>query len=134
MSIHETILPDGWKEPIGYANGILAKPGKTLYMAGQVGWDAEQKFHSEEIVPQFEQALKNILTIVKKAGGKPEHICRMTCFCKDKAAYMKGRKELGKIWQELMDKHYPAMSMIFVVDLLDHPGIIEIEATAIIPE
>lgn len=130
---HETILPDGWAKPIGYANGILAKQGRTLYMAGQVGWDAQQKFHSDKIAPQFEQALKNILEIVEKAGGKPEHICRMTCFCKDKPQYMEARRELGGVWKKLMGNHYPAMSMIFVSDLLDHPGVIEIEATAVIP-
>ena len=134
MSTHETILPEGWAKPIGYANGILAKTGRTLYMAGQVGWDADQKFHSEEIAPQFEQALKNILEVIAAAGGKAEHICRMTCFCKDKPAYMAARRELGGIWKRLIGNHYPAMSMIFVVDLLDHPALIEIEATAIIPE
>jgi len=134
MSTHETILPEGWAKPIGYANGILAQPGRTLYLAGQVGWDADQKFHSEEIAPQFEQALKNILEVIATAGGKAEHICRMTCFCKDKPAYMAARRDLGAIWKRLIGNHYPAMSMIFVVDLLDHPGLIEVEATAVIPD
>ena len=134
MTKHKTILPDGWRQPKGYSNGILTKQGKTLYMAGQVGWDDQEKFHSEKLVPQFEQALKNILEIVEKAGGKPEHICRMTCFCIDKPAYLKARKELGKIWKEIVGDHYPCMSMIFVDDLLDNPGVIEIEATAVIPD
>ena len=103
-------------------------------MAGQVGWTPEEKFESDKLVPQFEQALKNIVTIVKEAGGKPEDICKMTCFCTDREQYLESRKELGKIWKEIIGNHYPCMSMIFVVDLLDHPAIIEIEATAIIPE
>lgn len=131
--MHNTILPDGWPQPKGYSNGILAEQGRILFMAGQVGWSAEEKFASDRLVPQFEQALKNIVAIVTKAGGKPEHVCRMTCFCKDRDQYLAHRKDLGKIWKEIMGNHYPCMSMIFVVDLLDHPAVIEIEATAVIP-
>ena len=132
--IHEIILPDGWQTPKGYSNGILAEKGRILFLAGQVGWTPEEKFASDKLVPQFEQALKNIVAIVKKAGGKPEHICKMTCFCKNRGQYLASRKELGKVWKEIMGNHYPCMSMIFVVDLLDHPAVIEIEATAVIPE
>jgi enamine deaminase RidA (YjgF/YER057c/UK114 family) len=128
------ILPEGWKRPIGYSNAIESKPGKLLFVAGQVGWTEEEVFESEEIAPQFEQALKNILTIVETAGGKPEHICRITAFCIDKPAYLKARPEIGAIWRKLMGKHFPAMSMIFVADLLDTPGKIELEATAVIPQ
>jgi enamine deaminase RidA (YjgF/YER057c/UK114 family) len=130
---HKSILPDGWQMPKGYSNGILAENGRLLFMAGQVGWDEHEIFHSEMLVPQFEQALKNILSIVNKAGGKPEDICRMTCFCKDRDQYLASRKDLGRVWKALIGDHYPCMSMIFVVDLLDHPAVIEIEATAIIP-
>jgi len=130
---HETILPDGWLMPKGYSNGILAQEGRTLYLGGQVGWDEQEHFSSDKLIPQFEQALKNILAVVNKAGGKPEHICKMTCFCKDRDQYLESRRELGKIWKTLMGNHYPCMSMIFVVDLLDHPALIEIEATAVIP-
>jgi enamine deaminase RidA (YjgF/YER057c/UK114 family) len=131
---HQTILPDGWPLPKGYSNGILATEGRTLFLAGQVGWTQEEKFASDKLIPQFEQALKNIVAIVKKAGGKSEHICKITCFCKDRDQYLASRKELGKIWKEVIGSHYPCMSMIFVVDLLDHPALIEIEATAVIPE
>lgn len=131
---HETILPEGWANPQGYANGILAQPGRTLYMAGQIGWTAQQEFTSEELVPQFAQALDNILAIVREAGGKPEHICRITAYCIDRAEYLAARKDLGRIWKDRMGKHYPCMSMIFVADLLDHPAKIELEATAIIPD
>ncbi len=130
---HEKTLPDGWIRPKGYTNGILAQPGRILFMAGQIGWDEEEKFHSDLLVPQFEQALKNINAIVCKAGGKVEHICKMTCFCKDKEQYLASRKELGRVWKKIMGDHYPCMSMIFVSDLLDHPALIEIEATAVIP-
>jgi enamine deaminase RidA (YjgF/YER057c/UK114 family) len=131
---HETILPDGWVLPKGYSNGILADKGRILFMAGQVGWSVEEKFASEKLIPQFEQALKNIIAIVTKAGGKREDICRMTCFCKDRDQYLASRREIGKVWKELMGSHYPCMSMIFVVDLLDYPAVIEIEATAVIED
>ena len=129
----EVLLPPGWAPPIGYANGIAATPGRIVFIAGQVGWDAQQRFHSEEIVPQFEQALANVLAVLAQAGGRPEHICRITAFCCDKPAYLAARPELGKIWRRLMGKHFPAMSMIFVSDLLDNPGKIELEATAVVP-
>ena len=129
----DVLLPPGWAPPIGYANGIAATPGRIVFIAGQVVWDAQQRFHSEEIVPQFEQALANVLAVLAQAGGKPEHVCRITAFCCDKPAYLAARPELGKIWRRLMGKHFPAMSMIFVSDLLDNPGKIELEATAVVP-
>lgn len=127
------LIPDGWAPPIGYANGIEAAPGKIVFIAGQVGWNANQEFTSEELVPQFEQALKNVLAVLGAAGGKPDHICRMTAYCTDKRGYLDARPELGRIWRRLMGRHYPAMSLIFVTDLLDYPGKIELEATAVIP-
>ena len=127
------LLPDGWAPPIGYANGIEVDAGRIVFIAGQVGWDAQQKFASEQIVPQFEQALSNVLAVLAKAGGEPRHICRITAFCCDKPAYLAARRELGAIWRRLMGDHYPAMSMIFVSDLLDSPGKIELEATAVLP-
>ena len=125
--------PRGWKPPVGYANGIAAS-GTVVFVAGQVGWDASQAFRSEEIAPQFQQALENVIAVLAEAGGRPEHICRMTAYCCDKPAYLAARAELGRIWRRLMGRHYPAMSMIFVLDLLDSPGKIELEATAVIPQ
>jgi len=125
------LLPDGWAPPIGYANGIETTAGKIVVVAGQVGWDANQKFKSEELVPQFEQALRNVLQVLAVAGGRPDHICRITAYCTDKQAYLAGRQELGRIWRNLMGRHYPAL--VFVVDLLDHPAKIELEATAVVP-
>ena len=130
----QTLLPEGWKPPIGYANGIVAPVGsRIVFVAGQVGWNAQQIFESEELAPQFEQALRNVLTVLAQAGGRPEHICRMTAYCCDKPGYLAVRKQLGAVWRQLMGNHYPAMSMIFVSDLLDHPGKIELEATAAVP-
>ncbi len=127
------LLPEGWAPPIGYANGIEASSGKIIFLGGQVGWDADQKFHSEELVPQFEQAVRNVLAVLAVAGGRPDHICRITAYCTDKRAYLDGRRELGRVWRQLMGLHSPAMTLVFVVDLLDHPAKIELEATAVIP-
>jgi enamine deaminase RidA (YjgF/YER057c/UK114 family) len=129
----DVLHPRGWKQPVGYENGISTAAGRLVFIAGQVGWNADQKFQSDQLVPQFEQAIKNILSILAEAGGKPTHICRLTAFCIDKPAYLAGRRELGRIWKSLMGNHYPAMSMIFVADLLDTPAKIELEATAVIP-
>jgi len=128
----KVLLPDGWDAPVGYANGIAVSGGTLVFIAGQVGWDAQQKFASGEIAPQFEQALKNVLEVLAEAGGRPEHICRMTAYCCDKPAYLAARKEIGAAWRRLMGRHFPAMSMIFVADLLDHPAKIELEATAVL--
>jgi enamine deaminase RidA (YjgF/YER057c/UK114 family) len=132
MSV-QVLHPRGWAPAVGYVNGLSVAAGRIVFIAGQVGWDADQRFHSEELVPQFEQALKNILTILAEAGGEPSHICRITAFCIDKPAYLAGRPELGRVWRALFANHYPAMSMIFVADLLDTPAKIELEATAVIP-
>ncbi len=129
----QILQPSGWLPPIGYANGISVVAGRIVFISGQVGWDVDQYFQSEELVPQFEQALKNILAILAEAGGKPNHIFRMTAFCIDKPAYLAGRRDLGRIWKSLFGNHFPAMSMIFVADLLDAPAKIELEATAVIP-
>jgi enamine deaminase RidA (YjgF/YER057c/UK114 family) len=131
MSI-QVLHPPNWLPPVGYANGVSVAAGRIVFIAGQVGWDADQHFQSDDLVPQFEQALKNILAILAEAGGKPSHICRVTAFCIDKPAYLAGRRELGRIWKLLIGNHYPAMSMIFVADLLDTPAKIELEATAVI--
>jgi enamine deaminase RidA (YjgF/YER057c/UK114 family) len=127
------LQPRGWKPPIGYANGIESA-GRMVFVAGQVGWNEQQVFKSEALAVQFEQALKNVIAVLAEAGARPEHVCRMTAYCCDKPAYLAARSELGAIWRRYMGRRYPAMSMIFVSDLLDSPGKIELEATAVIPQ
>jgi enamine deaminase RidA (YjgF/YER057c/UK114 family) len=129
----QTLLPPGWAPPIGYANGIAVDAGRIVFIAGQVGWNAQQKFERTDFVGQFEQALANVLEVLAQAGGRPEHVCRITAFCCDRAAYLAARAELGDVWRRHMGRHFPAMSMIFVADLLDHPAVIELEATAVLP-
>ncbi len=113
--------------------GLRRRPAASC--SSQAKWDGTpaQRFQSDKLIPQFEQALKNVLAVLAEAGGAPEHICRMTAYCTDKPAYLADRRELGRVWRHLMGTHYPAMSMIFVADLLDAPGKIELEATAVVP-
>ena len=129
----EVLHPPGWAKPIGYSNGIAVSGGRVVFVAGQVGWDAQQRFASDDIVAQFDQALRNVLEVVARAGGRPEHVCRITAYCCDRDAYLAARPKLAEVWRTLMGRHYPAMSMIFVADLLDRPGTIELEATAVVP-
>jgi len=130
----QILHPDDWAAPIGYSNGIKVPAGELIFVAGQVGWNAAQVFESKDLLPQFEQALKNVLAILRHGGAKPSDICRMTAYCCDKPQYLAVRRQLGGVWRALMGQHFPAMSMIFVSDLLDHPGLIELEATAVIPK
>lgn len=129
----QTVTPQGWAPPIGYANGIVADAGRIVFIAGQVGWNERQVFESEALLPQFEQALQNVLAVLAAAGGRPEHIGRLTVYCCDKPAYLAARREIGAAWRRLMGRHYPAMSLVFVSELLDHPGKVELEATAVLP-
>jgi enamine deaminase RidA (YjgF/YER057c/UK114 family) len=127
------LQPAGWAPPIGYANGVAVDAGRTVFVAGQVGWNAQQKFERDDFVSQFDQALANVIEVVAKAGGRPEQVCRITAYCCDKPAYVAARPALGEVWRRHMGRHFPAMSMIFVADLLDTPAVIELEATAVIP-
>jgi len=90
-----------------------------VFVAGQVGWTAEQKFETDDLAAQFEQALQNVLAVLAEAGGLPGHICRMTVYCTDKPGYVAARPALGRIWRDHMGRHYPAMSLVFVADLLE---------------
>ena len=128
----DILHPKSWTPPVGYSNGIACDAGRLVFIAGQVGWTADQVFESEDLAPQFEQALRNVLDVLMEAGGAPEDICRMTVYCTDKPAYIAARPDLGGIWRKHMGRHFPAMSMIFVSDLLDSPGMVELEATAVV--
>jgi enamine deaminase RidA (YjgF/YER057c/UK114 family) len=127
------LQPPGWASPVGYANGIVADAGRIVFVAGQIGWNAQQVFERTDFVSQFDQALANVLEVLAQAGGKPEHVCRITAYCRDRAGYIAARPALGEVWRRRMGRHFPAMSMIFVADLLDHPAVIELEATAVVP-
>lgn len=131
---HEPINPVSLGAPIGYSNGMLAAPGRLLFVAGQIGWTSEQKLISKKLFEQFGQALANLLEVVQQAGGGPEHICRLTIYVTDKGKYLESTKKIGKQYRALMKSHYPAMSLVEVADLLEEGAKVEIEATAVVPE
>ncbi len=126
---HDVIHPEGWLPASGYANGMLTKDG-TLHIGGQIGWDAEKRFVSDDFTGQMRQALLNIRTIVETAGGKVEDVTRLTWFVTDKAEYLAVRAEVGRAYREVFGKHFPAMSMVVVSALVEDAAKVEIEATA----
>lgn len=129
----EILQPAGWARPVGYSNGIAVEAGRLVFIAGQVGWDEQQQFRRTDFVGQFEQALANVIKVLAQAGGRPEHIGRITAYCTDRAAYLAARPALAEVWRRQMGRHFPAMSLLFVADLVDHPAVIELEATAVVP-
>ncbi len=129
---HEFLHPQNWKKPKGFANGIVAE-GRVVFLAGQIGWNAEQKFDSTDFVAQARQALANIVALVAEAGGKPEHITRLTWFVTDKKDYLSHLRELGDAYRAVMGKHFPTMTLVQVVALVEDLAKVEIEATAVVP-
>ena len=131
--IHRALHPAGWKPAKGYANGVVAK-GRTVFLGGQIGWTGEQVFETEDFIGQVRQALANIVEILREAGGQPEHIVRMTWFITDKAEYLARLDELGQAYRAVLGKHFPSMSVVQVVALMEDAAKVEIEATAVLPE
>lgn len=127
------IQPDGWPRPPGYSDGILAG-GRVLAVSGQVGWDPRTEIMAgSDFATQTEQALRNIADVLAAADAGPEHLVRMTWYVTDRDAYIAARKEIGAAYREIMGRHYPAMSVVVVADLLEEGALLEIEATAIVP-
>ena len=129
---HQTLHPAGWKKAAGYANGIVAE-GRTVWMGGQVGWNADQIFEAKDLVGQIGQALANIAAILAVAGGRPEHVVRLTWYVKDKKDYLANLKGVGEAYRAVMGGHFPAMTMVQVADLVEDEALVEIEATAVLP-
>lgn len=129
---HTIIQPEGWAKARGYANGVLSDDG-TLEVGGQIGWNAEQQFESQDFIAQMEQALRNIVTIVEAAGGAIEHITRLTWYVVDKKEYLARQAEVGDAYRNVLGRHFPAMSMVVVAGLIEDEALLEIEATAKLP-
>ena len=126
------INPETLAPPKGYNHGVLSNGGRILFVAGQIGWDRNEKL-VDGFAAQFDLALANVLEVVRGAGGNSENISRFTIFVKDKSEYLKMRKEIGVSYRQRMGHHYPAMSLVVVKDLLEEGALVEIEATAVIP-
>ncbi len=128
----QILQPPGWARPRGYSNGVVMC-GRLVFVAGQVGWNARQEFHTDSFVEQARQALQNILSILAEAGGEPQHIARLVWYVTDKAEYLACSRELGAAYTAVMGKHYPTMTAIEVSALMEDRAKVEIEAVAVIP-
>ncbi|MBT6532136.1 MAG: RidA family protein [Marinovum sp.] len=128
----KNIHPEGWAPALGYANGMLMPDG-TLHIGGQIGWDKDKKFVAKDFCGQMEQILSNIAQIVQAAGGEVSDVGRLTWFVKDKAEYLANQRVIGQAYQRIFGKHFPAMSLIIIDDLVEDDALLEIEATAFIP-
>lgn len=129
---HQTIHPDGWAPAKGYANGILTDDG-LLFVGGQIGWTSAKVFESRDFVGQMEQALRNVLDIVEKAGAQATDIVRLTWYITDKRAYLERQGEIGEAYRRVLGRHFPAMAMVVVAGLIEDEALVEVEATAVIP-
>jgi len=130
----QILQPPGWARPRGYSNGIAAKGGTTVYIAGQVAFNAKNVIEEQTFAGQFRQTLKNTLAVLAEAGGRPEHIVRMTWYVTDKKEYLGAIAEVGAAYRELIGRHYPAMAVVQVGALIEDAAKLEIETTAVVPE
>jgi enamine deaminase RidA (YjgF/YER057c/UK114 family) len=129
----QILQPPGWAKPKGYSNGIVAV-GKLVFIAGQIGWTGEGKWEAKDFPNQFRQAIKNTLAVLAEAGGRPEHIVRMTWYVTDKKEYLGAVAQVGAAYRELIGRHYPAMAVVQVAGLIEDEAKIEIETTAVVPD
>ena len=129
----QKIQPPDWAEPKGYANGILAR-GTLLFVGGQIGWNAQQQFETDDFIGQTAQTLRNIAAVLNEAGAGPEHMVRMTWYVMDRAEYNARVKELGQVYREVMGRNFPAMTCVQVAGLMEARAKVEIEVTAVLPD
>ena len=128
----EALQPPGWAAPRGYANGVAAE-GRLIFIAGQIGWNAEGQFETDDFVGQVRQALENVVAVLAVAGAAPAHITRLTWYVTDKHDYVAALREIGRAYRDVIGRHYPAMTLVQVAALLEDRARVEIEATAVVP-
>lgn len=131
-SPHELLNPRSWKPARGYSNGVAAA-GRTLFLGGMVGWNADQEFESDDFIAQTEQALRNVVEVLSTGGAGPEHLVRLTWYVTDCEEYLARLRELGGVYRATIGTHYPAMALVQVVRLVEPRAKVEIEATAVVP-
>ena len=129
----QTLQPPDWLRPKGYANGTVAE-GRLVFVAGQIGWNAQQQIVSDDLAEQAEQALRNIAAVLAEAGAQPEHVARLTWYVTDRHAYLAAQREIGRAYRAVFGDHYPVMTLVEVVALLEPGAHVEIEATAVLPD
>lgn len=131
--MHKILQPEGWAKPVGYSNGMEAR-GRQVYVGGQIGWNGQCRFETDDFVGQVRQTLQNVVDVVAAAGGEPQHITTMTWYFVDKTEYLADPKGLGEAYRAVMGRHFPAMAAVQVVALVEDRAKIEIQATAVIPD
>ncbi len=129
---HQTLSPPDWAPPKGYANGVAAR-GTQIYVGGQIGWNAQQQFESDDFIAQCRQALLNVRAVLDAGGAGPEHMVRMTWYVTSRDEYNSRLKELGAAYREVLGKHFPAMTCVQVAGLMEERAQVEIEVTAVVP-
>jgi enamine deaminase RidA (YjgF/YER057c/UK114 family) len=129
----EVLQPQGWARPRGYSNGMAAR-GRQIYVAGQIGWDGSGRFASPRLADQVRQALLNIVAVLAEAGGAPEHVVRLTWYVTSRDDYYAELSGIGAAYRAVMGRHFPTMSVVQVVALMEKEARVEIEATAVLPE
>ena len=127
------LQPEGWLSPKGYANGVSAT-GRQIFVSGMIGWDTQCQFHTDDFVGQVKQALHNVVAVLQEGGAKPEHIVRMTWYVIDKKEYVAAYPEIGKVYREIIGRHFPSMTAVQVAGLIEDRAKVEIEVTAVVPE
>jgi enamine deaminase RidA (YjgF/YER057c/UK114 family) len=132
MSI-ETLQPGEWLRPKGYANGMAAR-GKMIFVSGQIGWDGQCRFTSDTLAGQVRQTLQNIVRVLKEGNAEPKHLVRLTWYVLSRAAYYREAAEIGAAYREILGKHFPVMSVVQVGALMEERALVEIEATAVVPD
>ena len=130
--MHEILQPAGWAPPSGYANGVSAA-GRQIYVGGQIGWNAEKRFESDDLVAQVRQALQNVVAILREGGAEPRHLASMTWYFLDKREYLARLREIGEVYREVLGRHYPAMAAVQVAALMEDRAKVEIQAIAVVP-
>jgi enamine deaminase RidA (YjgF/YER057c/UK114 family) len=131
--MHTILQPEDWAKPIGYANGVAAS-GRTLFVGGQIGWNAQAQFETDDFVEQVRQTLKNVVAVLAAGGAEPHHITTMTWYFTDKQEYLGNLRGIGQAYRETIGRHYPAMAAMQVVALVEDRAQIEIQAPAVVPE
>jgi enamine deaminase RidA (YjgF/YER057c/UK114 family) len=131
--MHEVLQPEGWVKPVGYANGIAAR-GRTIYVGGQIGWNAQSQFETDDLVGQVRQTLENVVAVLAAGGARPEHIVSLTWYFTDKKAYLANLRAIGSVYREIIGRTYPAMAAVEVAALIEDRAKVEIQAIAVVPD
>lgn len=131
--MNEVLQPEGWARPRGYANGIVAR-GRQVFIAGQIGWDGQCQFHTDSMAGQLRQVLQNIVAVLAEAGGRPEHLVRLTWYITSRDEYNAELREIGAAYRDVLGRNFPVMAVVQVVALIEPRAKVEIEATAVIPD